>query len=279
MHPPWGRDWSKYITDLAGFQNLSDLYFNRSVSPKRAPRADEDFEALGLIGQSGPRFEGNIAVLPIVGTLVRRMSWVEAESGLTSYKSITDDLTDLMLNPRVRGVILEIDSYGGEAGGVFDLADYIRKIQRQTRKPIYAHANENAASAAYAIACAAEKVWVARTGEVGSIGVICAHLDQSEADAIAGHKWTFISAGERKTWGNPHEPLADAARARVQADVDWLYNEFVKTVARYRCIRPAQVRQTKADVFRGEDAVNVGLADDSGPLEECFFFLRRRLGL
>ncbi|ADP71276.1 peptidase S49 [Rhodomicrobium vannielii ATCC 17100] len=247
------------------------------AAPKRTRLADDDIEALGLITQSGPRLEGNIAVLPIMGTLVRRLSWIEAESGLTSYKTITDDITQLMLDPYIRGVILEIDSYGGEAGGVFDLADFIRKIQRQTGKPIYAHANENAASAAYAIACAAEKVWVARTGEVGSIGVICAHLDQSQADEKAGLRWTFISAGERKTWGNPHEPLGDEARARVQADVDWLYDEFVKTVARYRGMRPADIRATKADVFRGEDAVGVGLADASGTLDECFDVLSRRL--
>jgi ClpP class serine protease len=67
---------------------------------------------------------------------------------------------------------------------------------------------------------------VTRTGEVGSIGVVAVHIDESGADEKAGLAWTFVFAGECKIDGNAHEPLSDRARATIQADVDRLYGEL-----------------------------------------------------
>jgi len=51
-------------------------------------------------------------------------------------------------DPQVQGILLDIDSPGGEAGGVFELAQRIRAAS--TLKPVWAHANDSAYSAAYA---------------------------------------------------------------------------------------------------------------------------------
>ncbi len=65
-------------------------------------------------------------------------------------------------------------------------------------KPLWAVANESALSAAYAIASAADRLYVTRTGEVGSIGVVAVHVDESGADAKAGLSWSFVFAGEQQ---------------------------------------------------------------------------------
>ena len=77
----------------------------------------------------------------------------------------------------VRAILLDIDSPGGETTGCFELADYIYSIRGI--KPVYAAANDIALSAAYAIASAASRVFVTRTGAVGSVGVYALHVDQS----------------------------------------------------------------------------------------------------
>jgi signal peptide peptidase SppA len=167
----------------------------------------------------------------------------------------------------VRGVILDVDSPGGEVGGLFDLVEQINAIRSANAKPLWAVANEGALSAAYAIACAADRLYVTRTGEVGSIGVVAVHVDESGADAKAGLAWTFVFAGDRKVDGNAHEPLSERARATIQADVDRLYSEFCGLVAANRGLSPEAVRGTNAAIYRGELAIRAGLADRLGTLD------------
>ncbi|HXF89426.1 MAG TPA: S49 family peptidase, partial [Xanthobacteraceae bacterium] len=122
-------------------------------------------------------------------------------------------------------------------------------------------------SAAYAIASAAERLYVTRTGEVGSIGVVAVHVDESGADAKAGLAWTFIFAGEHKIDANPHAPLSERARVTIKADVDRLYAELCALIALNRGLTVEAVRATKAAIYRGELAIRAGLADRLGTLD------------
>ena len=79
-----------------------------------------------------------IAVLPVLGTLVRRSSYIGAASGLTSYHDIEAMAEQAFTDPQVRAVLLEIDSSGGEAGGVFDLAQRLRQLAQSSGKPLWA---------------------------------------------------------------------------------------------------------------------------------------------
>ncbi|EJF74310.1 signal peptide peptidase SppA, 36K type [Bartonella sp. DB5-6] len=213
--------------------------------------------------------QNNIAILPVHGTLVRRGAWLGALSGLTSYEGLRASFREAIAQPDVRAVLLDIDSSGGEAGGVFDLVEEFQTLSKQYNKPIWAHANEFACSAAYAIACAASQIWVARTGVVGSIGVVCAHLDQSRADEKHGHKWTFVFEGDHKVHGNSHEPLSDTAQIKMQADCALLYEMFVDLVAQNRPLNADAIRDTKAETFIGTQALKLGLADAQGTLAQA----------
>lgn len=208
-----------------------------------------------------------IAVVSVIGTLVSRSGYLDAASGLQAYGDIVDAIASAMDDASVRGVILDVDSPGGEVGGLFDLVEQIQTIRGASAKPLWAVANESALSAAYAIASAADRLYVTRTGEVGSIGVVAVHIDESGADAKAGLAWTFVFAGDRKVDGNAHEPLSERARATIQADVDRLYTEFCGLVAANRGLSPEAVRGTEAAIYRGTLAVRAGLADRLGTLD------------
>src|SRR4029078_2934878 len=147
------------------------------------------------------------------------------------------------------GVILDVDSSGGEVGGLFDLVEQIGATKAASQKPLWAVANEGALSAAYAIASTADRLYVTRAGEVGSIGVVAVHVDESGADAKAGLAWTFVFAGDHKVDGNPHEPLSERARSTIRVDVDRLYSQFCALVAANRGLSQAQVRGTEAAIF------------------------------
>jgi signal peptide peptidase SppA len=208
-----------------------------------------------------------IAVLAISGTLVKKASWLDAYSGLSSYESIRAEFSDAMGDPRIRGILLDIDSPGGEVGGLYDLADAIHAGRQE--KPVFALADDDAFSAAYAIASSAERIFVTRTGGVGSIGVIALHVDQSAFDEKVGRKYTAIYAGKRKNDFSSHEPLTDGARATLQAEIDRLYDLFVDTVARNRGVDANAIRKTDAGLYYAERALSAGLADQVGTFDDA----------
>ena len=208
-----------------------------------------------------------IAVVPIIGTLVSRSGYLSAASGLSSYSAIGDAITSAFEDFGVRGIIFEIDSPGGEVGGLFDLVQSIAALKAATDKPLWAVASESALSAAYAIASTADRIYVTQTGEVGSIGVVAAHVDESGADAKAGLAWSFVFAGDHKIDGNAHQALSDQARGAIQDDIDRLYEQFANLVSENRSLTPEAVRGTQAAIYRGELAVRTGLADRVGTLD------------
>lgn len=214
-----------------------------------------------------PNAPAGIAVIPVYGTLVRRSVGLEAASGLTSYGELSGMLDAALSDPQVEGILLDVDSPGGEAGGVFELAQRIRAAD--AIKPVWAIASDSAFSAAYAIACAASRVYVTQTGGVGSIGVIAMHVDQTARDAQEGYRYTPITAGDQKNDFSPHEKLSTEAHARLQAEVDRLYGMFVDTVATMRKVEPRFVRSTQAGLYFGPEAVKAGLADVEGNLEQA----------
>ena len=207
-----------------------------------------------------------LAVIDISGSLVNRSSWLDAPSGLTSYANIREEFDLAMASPAIRGVLMRIDSNGGECAGCFDLADAI--FAMRGAKPIWAVVDDAAFSAAYMLASAADKVFVSRTGGVGSIGVVATHVDASGSDEKAGLKYTMLTAGAHKKDFNAHEPLSEGARSELQAEIDRLYRLFVETVARNRGMPAEAVRATEARLYFGEGAVAAGLADAVFPFDQ-----------
>ena len=200
-----------------------------------------------------------IAVIPIHGSLVKRALGMDAASGLTSYSEIASMLDAALADPQVRGILLVIDSPGGEASGSFELSRRVREVAAV--KPVWAVANDAAYSAAYALAASAQRLFVTETGGVGSIGVIALHVDQSVKDAKDGYRFTAITAGAHKNDYSPHEPLSDTARTELQGEVDRLYTLFTDHVAAMRGLDIGAVRATEAGLFFGNQAVTQGLAD------------------
>ena len=231
----------------------------------------------GMTG--GLQIVEGIAILPVLGTLVRRASYIGAASGLTSYHDIEAMAEAAFADPMVKAVLLEIDSSGGEAGGVFDLAQRLRQLAQTSGKPLWAIADEAALSAAYAIAAAADRLWLTRTAEVGSIGVVAVHVDESVADAKAGMTYTFLHAGRHKVDGHPHAPLPAPVAADIQSDIEQLHDQFIALVSGFRRLTPEMVRATEARVYRGEAALQAGLADQIGTRAEAITALQRQLAM
>jgi signal peptide peptidase SppA len=201
-----------------------------------------------------------VALIEISGGLTYRgYGWWD-----TTYSEIRDRFRMAMADERVDRIVLLIDSPGGEVGGVFDLVDEI--YQARGTKPIVAVVDEMAFSAAYMIASAADMVYLPATGQVGSIGVIAIHVDQSGFDRNLGLCYTAVYAGNHKNDYSSHKPLNPEARDALQAHVDKLYDMFTAVVARNRGLSQAAVVGTQAGIYLGDAAVAAGLADGVLPV-------------
>ncbi|WP_010405446.1 S49 family peptidase, partial [Wolbachia endosymbiont of Nasonia vitripennis] len=200
-----------------------------------------------------------IAIIRIYGVLTKKTEAFDHILDMTSYENIHEEIESALEDKSIETILLDIDSPGGEVNGVFDLADFI--YSARGKKRIIAIANDDAYSAAYAIASSAEKVFVSRTSGVGSIGVIASHIDQSRFDEKQGIKYTTIFAGSRKNDLNPHEQMTSESLESLQKEVDRLYEMFVQLIARNRNLSIQAIKSTEAGLYFGEKAVEIGLAD------------------
>ena len=218
-----------------------------------------------------------IAVIEIAGVLIHRGSWIGQSSGQTSYEGIAAQIDAAASDPAVRGIALDIDSFGGEVAGVFDLADRIRAIR--SSKPVWAFVAEHAFSAGYALASQADRILLPRTGALGSIGVVVMHADLSGQLDQDGMRVTLVHSGQHKVDGNPYEPLPEGVRANIQREIDVLRFLFAETVAAGRAGRLSQeaALATEAATYRGADAVGAGLADEVTDLARGFATFRQML--
>ena len=238
------------------------------AAPMSAFGASEsrDGRAYGLVN--------GVAIIPVRGILCPGdFAW---GSWATGYDWIRRGISVAVADPEVRAVVMDVDSPGGTVAGCFDLADAI--YDARGAKPIQAILSENAYSAAYAVASAADRIVVPRTGGTGSIGVIWMHVDWSEALVAAGIKVTFVTYGDRKADGHSEIPLAGEALKRIQSDIDSMGELFVETVARNRNLSPKLVRDTQAATYLGADGVSQGLADAVMAPDAAFNALLAELG-
>ena len=211
---------------------------------------------------------GSVAVLPLFGTIFPRANLMTQMSGATSADMFGKQFDQLVNDPNVSAIVLDVNSPGGQVGGIPELADKIHAARG--KKPIVAVANQLMASAAYWVGTSASELVVAPSAEVGSIGVFTSHADYSQQLANDGVNVTLISAGKFKTEGHPYGPLSAETIANIQARVDQTYQSFVDAVARNRGVSAATVRNDFGEgrTVRAQQAVALGMADRVATLEE-----------
>ena len=217
------------------------------------------------------RATGKTALITIDGSLVNRGAWMGKDfcTGLVSYEGINAQLDEVAVEAGIENVILDINSYGGEANGMAGTARKVRELRKT--KYVIAVINDVAASAGYGIASGADEIVVSETSVAGSIGVVMLHLDRSAEMAAKGVRPTFIHAGAHKVDGHPFGPLPESVRSDMQRDVMAFYDQFLGVVEAGRGkprLNVKKARETEARTFIGQAAVDAGLADRVGSLDD-----------
>lgn len=209
--------------------------------------------------------ENGVAVIEIEGPLESKPG-ASYWSYFDDYESILCRFTNAIRAPEVRSVLLKIDSPGGAAAGLNECVDAMIREKKESGKPVAVYVDEGAYSAAYAIACVADRIVMPRAAGVGSIGVISMIVDWTEANKKDGIRVEVITSGKRKADGNPNVPVSSAAIKHVQRRVDSLAKIYWKLVESSRGIPRKDVQGLEADTYYGKHAVKRQLADEVGSL-------------
>ncbi|MBX3435541.1 MAG: S49 family peptidase [Pirellulales bacterium] len=218
-----------------------------------------------------------IAVVDLNGPMTKYPSSFQAMFGGTSTLMMRRALRDAVADRSVDGVLIRIDSPGGTVAGTHDLADDVGELR--TRKPIWAAIDDLGASAAYCVACRAERVVANRNALVGSIGTMVVLRDTSRAADEIGVKVHVVASGPLKGTGVPGTPITDAQLADVQRMVDSLFGQFRADVMHGRRMdRERADAVSTGQLWVAEDALTHGLIDEIASAEAAIRSLRARVG-
>ncbi|MEA3641290.1 MAG: S49 family peptidase [Lamprobacter sp.] len=201
------------------------------------------------------------AIIPVTGPIFRRGNLLTEISGATSVEVLATDLQTAADNPAIERIVLEIDSPGGQATGIAELAAQIRAIGQT--KPVVAYVDGMAASAAYWLAAAATEIIADKTALLGSIGVIASYRPEKDAPIKI---ISSVSPLKQAT------PDTDSGRAELQRIVDDLAAIFVNDIAAYRGVSPEHVAQHfgRGGVLIAARAVDAGMANRLAGFETLF---------
>jgi len=180
-------------------------------------------------------------------------------------------LKTLRYKRRVKGVLLDISSGGGEAIASMDF--YLGVKRLNDVKPVYASIGSVGASGAYMAALGARKIFAYPESDVGSIGVISAHFAVRDLLRRIGVSVELLHAGVHKDAYQGYRPLTEVERAKLQAITQEGYDVFVRLVAKERKKAVEEILPLATGEFwTGSQALKLGLIDDladrEGTLEE-----------
>lgn len=202
---------------------------------------------------------GKVGIVHITGEIGGSASGVDPEYIVRLLRKAEKD-------PMIKAVVLRINSPGGTAAGSQEIASEIKKMT----KPVVASIGDVGASGAYWIASACDRIVCNPSSSLGSIGVIITIPSFEELFKKLGIKYVVISKGKFKDLGNPARELTDEERKLLEQHADKVYQQFIDAVADNRGIPRATVEKlATGEVFLGEDAVELGLADQTGNFNDA----------
>jgi len=222
---------------------------------------------LGLFGGEGRLFNlrGKVGIIAIEGTIG------DAEELIEQIREFADD-------GRIKAVVLRIDSPGGGVAASQEIYQAVRELKK--KKKVVASMGSVAASGGYLIAVAADRI-VANPGSItGSISAVMRYANIEELMKKVGVRSSVVKSGKFKDIGSPTREMTAEERSLLQAIVDDIYDQFVRTIAENRKLPLQRVLElSDGRIFSGRQAKDLGLVDDLGSLQDAVLLAGKLSGM
>lgn len=229
------------------------------------------FRSFSLVG---------IAMLPVEGILDTGESESTLLVEITGSRTVAQLLRRASRDPRVKALVVYIDSPGGSAAAAQEIFRAIRRFKERTGRPVVAAMGDVAASGGFYVACAADKIYALPSTLTGSIGVIWQSVNVERLLTNLGIKPETLKAGRFKDTGSFFRGMTPQERELLQRMLNDVHEQFIADVAKGRNLPVEKVRAV-ADgrVFTGRQAKALGLVDELGSLDDALSDARRQVNL
>lgn len=229
-----------------------------------------------------PRFgpTGRIGVVVIDGTIVdgENVDVPFLDIHMSGGRTIVETLDRMAANPRIRAIVLRVDS----PGGAVMASDQIwRAVQRaRKKKPVVASMGEVAASGGYYVASAANEIWASPSTITGSIGIFYGKVDIAPLAQHFGVNIETEKRGEHAGADSLYRPFTDSDRAALVDKLRIWYKQFLQRVSEGRKLPIERVDAlARGRVYSGDSAHTLGLVDSLGGFGSALARARELAGL
>jgi protease-4 len=220
----------------------------------------------------GPMPTGNIAVIPIKGTITTD----QAYGSRTSSTKVSEWIKGAEESTEIQAIMLDINSGGGSAVASDEIAQAIIHAE----KPVVAVIRDVGASGAYWVASAADVVYANRMSITGSIGVIGSYLEIAKLLDDYNVTYRRLVSGEHKDMGIPFKEMTEEEELIFQDALDSIHAIFIESVAENRNMPVEDVKKIATGRFViGVEAKRLGLVDELGTRQDAIDYLEKELNI
>jgi protease-4 len=250
---------------------------NRTEDETLTRIADRDY--LRLMRTALPRGRrARIAFITAEGTILRGEGGHFADGSALWSGSFSRLLDQVGGDRTIKGVVLRIDSPGGDAVASDEILHAARRLSR--KKPLVISMSDVAASGGYYIAMTGDPVLAWPNTITGSIGVIYGKLNLAGLYGKIGIDSEILKRGRNATIDSEAQPLSASARQKLREGIASAYDSFLERVAEGRKRDKSEIEGlAQGRVWVGSDAKRKGLVDALGGLEQAFSLVRERAGI
>ncbi|MCM2675290.1 signal peptide peptidase SppA [Alkalicoccobacillus plakortidis] len=222
---------------------------------------------------------GKVVVLNLDGVIQDTGAQGLFSTEMYDHQAFLTQIESAGTDPNVDGIIIRVNTPGGGVLESAEIHDKIVEAQELRDTPVYISMGNMAASGGYYIAASADRIVASPNTITGSIGVIMESINFSELAENYGVKFNTIKSGEFKDIMSPYKEMSDEERDILQSMVDESYEEFVRIIAEGRQMDESTVRDiADGRIYSGNQALENGLVDDLGDLEDTIDLLSEELG-
>jgi protease-4 len=265
---------------------VDGLEYEREVEKKLAAKVGlEQEQSVGARSflRSAPQTSGkktrSVAYLVAQGDILRgSAAGLFGEDRAITPRGMERQMNLIAADPSIRGVIVRVDSPGGDAIASDEILAELRKLSK--KKPVVISMSDVAASGGYYIAMTGDPV-VAYPGTItGSIGVIYGKVNLAGLYAKLGVSKEILQRGRFADIDSDFRKLSPEGRTKLRESLQFIYDGFIRRVAEGRRKTAKDVEPlAQGRVWVGAHARSNGLVDELGGLDKAVALLRTKAGL
>jgi protease-4 len=230
---------------------------------------------------------GKIAIVEVEGMLMNARTGGILQAAENPVSKFAQQMDKAERDASVKAIVLRVNSPGGTVTSSDTMYDIVQRFKEKTKKPVVTSAQEVMASGGYYVACASDKIVVQPTSVVGSIGVMFETVQVKGTLDKLGITTKAIKSGSLKDLGSPFKLLRDDEEKVMQVMIDEYFERFITIVRKHRQVSESPASELaeynkrgyegvySGRVFSGAKAVDLGLADQTGSLEDALDLARK----